>query len=292
MLRSMTGFGRGEASGVDVAVVVELRSVNHRFLDVQVRGPREYMAFEPGVQQAVKKAFRRGRIEVHVRRSPIRSLTRVRADPELFSAYVDAARSLYMAREELPDDAGIMQFALKQPGVIDVSSEEHDVLSEGDVLMTALEVAIDAMRSMRDAEGASLHGDMQRHLVSMIEQVEHVDAHVAGLKQRLRERLERRVQRLLGDRFEPWRLMQEVAILTERADVSEELTRLRSHALQFRDAMDRDEPVGRRLDFLLQEMNREINTLGSKAAEHPVSHLVVEMKAILERMREQAANVE
>jgi uncharacterized protein (TIGR00255 family) len=213
-------------------------------------------------------------------------------DTLLFEAYVDTVRELWASKADVLDDREALLFALRQPGVLEVSHEETDVLAESEVLETALEVAIDALREMRQTEGHALYQDMQRHLLALLTEVDAVEAQVSGLRDRLTERMERRVNRLLGERHEPWRLLQEVAILAERADISEEITRLKSHLLQFRDAMERDEAIGRRLDFLLQEMNREINTIGSKASEHPVSHRVVEMKAILERMREQAANVE
>jgi uncharacterized protein (TIGR00255 family) len=288
----MTGFGRGEATGADVSVVVEIRSVNNRFLDVQVRAPREYMALESVVTRQVKSACRRGRVEVHVKRSTVNRRAKVLPDTLLFEAYVDTVRELWASKADVLDDREALLFALRQPGVLEVSHEETDVLAESEVLETALEVAIDALREMRQTEGHALYQDMQRHLLALLTEVDAVEAQVSGLRDRLTERMERRVNRLLGERHEPWRLLQEVAILAERADISEEITRLKSHLLQFRDAMERDEAIGRRLDFLLQEMNREINTIGSKASEHPVSHRVVEMKAILERMREQAANVE
>jgi uncharacterized protein (TIGR00255 family) len=285
----MTGFGRGEATTADVSVVVELRSVNNRYLDVQVRAPREYMAFEPQIHNTLKDEFKRGRIEAYVRRQPVRTRAVVTGDRELFQAYLGAIDEL-VGQTGTRDSA--VSWVLTQPGVLLVATEDVDVLSESDVLGTALDAAIASLRQMRTVEGKALEDDLDQHLMKMLDEIAAIETGVGDLHLRLRGKLEVKIKKLLGDRHEPWRVIQEAAILAERADVSEELARLRSHAAQFKDALGRDEPVGRRLDFLLQEMNREVNTVGSKAAEHPVSHRVVELKSILERMREQAANVE
>lgn len=292
MLRSMTGFGRGEASGADVAVVVELRSVNNRYLDIQVRAPREYMAYEPELQNTLKEGFKRGRLEAHIRRQPTRSRTVVAGDSELFRSYMGAIEGLLASDNDPATRQGAVAWVLGQPGVLNVDTADLDVMSEGDVLRAALDAAMLGLKEMRETEGRALYLDLDKQLLKMIDEVVAIEALAADLHLRLKTRLETKVKKLLGERYEPWRIIQEAAMLAEKADVAEELTRLRSHALQFKETLERDEPVGRRLDFLLQEMNREVNTIGSKSAEHPVASRVVEMKSILERMREQAANVE
>jgi uncharacterized protein (TIGR00255 family) len=289
---SMTGFGRGEAAGADVAVVVELRSVNNRYLDLQVRAPREYLAFEPQVQNVLKEAIKRGRIEAFIRRQPVRATTVVKGDAELFASYLQAIDGLVTGAADGSVRQAAIAWILSQPGVVSVDTAEVDVMGEVDILRAALDAAIVELLGMRAAEGRALTADLQQHLAKLLEEVQGVEDQLGDLHVRLRQRLEMRIRKVLGDRHEPWRVLQEAALLAEKADVSEELARLRSHAVQVEEALVRDEPVGRRLDFLLQEMIREVNTIGSKSAEHPVSHRVVEMKSILERMREQAANVE
>lgn len=291
MLRSMTGFGRGEAAGADVAVVVELRSVNNRYLDIQVRAPREYMAYEPEVQNTLKEGFKRGRLEAFIRRQPTRTKTVVAGDAELFRSYLRAIDGLVGDGDAAVRQAAV-PWVLGQAGVLNVDTENVDVMSEGDVLRAALEAAMLGLKEMREAEGRALYVDLDKHLLKLVDEVTAIEALAGDLHVRLKTRLETKVKKLLGERYEPWRIIQEAAMLAEKADVSEELARLRSHAVQFKETLERDEPVGRRLDFLLQEMNREVNTIGSKSAEHPVANRVVEMKSILERMREQAANVE
>ncbi|MCO4747887.1 MAG: YicC family protein [Proteobacteria bacterium] len=293
MLRSMTGFGRGEATSGDVTVVVELRSVNNRFRDLQLRTPREYMPLEPRINNLLKEPFARGRIDAFVRRSASGSRSRVSVDADLARAYVSAAHEV---AETLPQDADralALAWVASQPGVLEVTEVETDVMTEWTVVETALSAAIEDLVRMRGVEGQALHADLTSHLGELRDTVDEVNDVSVGVNERLRQRLDARLSRLLGDRgLDKHRLHQEAAVLADKADVSEEIARLRSHCDQFSDALSADEPVGRRLDFILQEMNREVNTIGSKSADHPISHRVVTMKSVLERMREQSANVE
>ena len=293
MLQSMTGYGRGEASGSDVTVVVELRSVNNRFRDLQLRCPREYMALEPRINRMLKKPFNRGRIDAYVRRKVASGASRVVADVALASEYtrvINEVAEQNVAGSVQPDVP--FTFILGQPGVLSVVEVEVDVMSEWDIVETALQSAVDDLLAMRSSEGAALQKDLSHQLSELRTTLGEVEAVAVGINERLRARLEARVRRMLGERIDPYRLAQEAAILSDKADVTEEITRLRSHCDQFDKALGGTEPVGRRLDFLLQEMNREVNTIGSKAAEHPISQRVVDMKSVLERMREQSANVQ
>ncbi len=293
MLRSMTGFGAGEASSGDVTVVVELRSVNNRFRDIQLRAPREYMALEARIHKVLKEPFARGRIDAVVHRKVMRGGRVVVADQSLADEYARVINHLsegmvgFMARE-VP-----LTFILAQEGVLRVTESEADVLVEWDVVEAALNAAVVDLSQMREAEGRAMYADLSHHLADLRRLVAEVEAVSLGVNERIRQRLEQRMTRLLGEhRADPTRILQEAALLADKSDVSEEVTRLRSHCDQFAEALESDDSVGRRLDFLLQEMNREINTIGSKAAEHPISHRVVDMKSVLEKMREQAANVE
>lgn len=289
----MTGYGRGEASSGGVTVLVELRSVNNRFRDLQVRCPREYMALEPRVTQALKDPFRRGRVDCFVRRSVTDGAQVVQVDPVLARQYVQALDELKALVPSLAKEQASLSFVLTQPGVLTVTEAEVDVMREWDIVETALAAAIEDMLQMREAEGAALAEDLRRHLTELRGLTAEVELACDGIHDRLYARLDGRIKRLLGDRVDAGRLAQEAAVLADKADVSEEIARLRSHCDQFREALDGgEEPVGRRLEFLLQELHREVNTIGSKAAEHPVSQRVVDMKSVLERMREQSANVE
>ncbi len=290
---SMTGFGRGEASNSEVSVVVEMKSVNNRFRDVQLRVPREYLLLEPRINDVLRQYINRGRIEVYVRRQAGESGQRVRPDPALAESYlramVDVAKRLQRDSTEIP-----LSLVLEQPGVLRLEDADTDALAEWEVVSTALDAAVGQLVAMRQTEGMALESDLRRHLADLRRLRDEVDAAADGVAERLKARLDGRLARLLGDRaVDPGRLAQEAAVLADKADIREELARITSHCEQFEETLTNDsEPVGRKLDFLLQELNREVNTIGSKTTEHPIAARVVELKSVLERMREQAANVE
>ena len=290
-ITSMTGFGRGEASNGAISVVVELKTVNNRFRDVQLRVPREYAALEARVTNVLREGIQRGRLDATVRRTSAEGSTHVSIDVALVEqyrrAFTELGRRLQRDPAEVP-----LQVYLSQPGVLVTGEAEADPLAEWSVLETALLAALEELGAMRRTEGRALAEDLRRHL----QELQRLHAEVAeasdGIAERLHQRLTERVHRLLADRVEPARLAAEAALLAEKADVAEELTRLQSHVAQALDALSAEEPVGRKLDFLLQEMHREVNTLGSKAGELTIAARVVDMKGVLERLREQAANVE
>lgn len=290
----MTGYGRGEASINDVTVLVELRSVNNRFRDLQVRTPREYMPLEPRITQVLKEPFHRGRIDAFIRRSVTHGAQVVQVDPDLAGKYLQAVSTLQHNLPALAANNLSLDFVLSQPGVLTVTEAEVDVRREWQVVETALRAAVEDLLTMREREGQALAQDLERHLTELRGLTAQVEAACDGINDRLYAKLETRLSRLLSDRIDPARIAQEAAVLADKADVSEEVARLRSHCDQFAEALASGaaEPVGRRLEFLIQELHREINTVGSKAAEHPISQRVVDMKSVLERMREQSANVE
>lgn len=292
MLLSMTGYGRGEARSRNLTVVVELKSVNNRFRDINLRAPREYLALEPRINALLKDPFTRGRIDAYVRRNSGPSGSHVVADPALAEAYATAIQSITGAVEHFKGQEVPLTFILSQPGVMTIAETPVDVMLEWDIVEIALQAAITDLLQMREQEGRALREDLAGQLAQTRTLVAEVEAASKGINDRLRKKLGRRVQRLMTDQVDPYRLAQEVAYLADKADITEEVARLRSHCDQFASALQEEEPVGRRLDFLLQEMNREVNTVGSKAAEHPVSERVVLLKSVLERMREQSANVE
>ena len=287
----MTGFGRGEASNGNITVVVEMKSVNNRYRDVQLRLPRAYSVVESRIQKALKDQFARGRIDVFINRNVSGTEKTVRVDTALAEHYLNAA--IEVSKRLARDESTIpISWVLEQPGVLTTAEVETDPLAEWDLVSTALDLAVSELTQMRAKEGRALQRDLDTHLLQIQELRAEVASHSDGIVERLHARIEERITRLLRDRMDPERLAQEAALLADKADVSEELARISSHATQFAEALASSEPVGRKLDFLLQELNREINTIGSKAAETAVANRVVEMKSVLERMREQAANVE
>lgn len=289
-MKSMTGFGRAEASNGHLTLVAEMKSVNNRFRDVQVRLPREYNVLEPRAQNLLRESVHRGRVEVTVRRSSSEGASRIVPDLGLVDQYRKAAAEV---ANRLQIEAVVpLDFILAQPGVLMTADADPDALAEWDLLETALLAAAEDLDRMRCTEGEALRIDLERHLTEALRLHTEIASHAEGIAERLRARLEERLLRLLSDRLDPNRLVQEAAILADKADIAEEISRFKSHCDQFTEALAAAEPVGRRLDFLLQEMNREANTIGSKAAEHAVSTRVVDLKTTLERLREQAQNVE
>lgn len=288
----MTGFGAGRASSEGEEISIELRAVNHKFCEVKPRLPRELSALEPALIKAVKEKLARGAIEVLVKRQaaaaagvvPTVDLERLR---QYRRAFAEIAREL-----GAPDEVRLVDIAA-QVGVIRLEEPSIDLQAASRALEGALEQALSALLQMRRVEGEAIRTD----LLARVGLVESLAGEVARLAPRAveeyRHRLEERVSELArGVPVDPQRLAQEVAFFAERTDIAEEMTRLASHLSQFRALVDAPEPAGRKMDFLVQEMHREVNTTGSKSQHPEISARVVAMKAELERIREQVQNVE
>ena len=290
-VRSMTGYGRGEVAADGVSVVVELRSVNNRFRDLQLKVPREYTAFERPLAALLEASVHRGRVDVHVRRSaPARGAKPVVELP-LAHAYLEAWRTLAASAGGSTSEPPLT-WVLNQPGVVEVAEADADTSGEWPVLQAAARDALGALVAMRDREGDALGRELAALLTEVRQLLPKIDATAAEAAERVRLKLEAKIRDLVGGAIDGARVAQEAALLAERADVTEEVARTKSHCDQVGEALASSGPVGRRLEFLLQEMNREINTIASKAAETATVQHVVELKMVLERMREQAANVE
>jgi uncharacterized protein (TIGR00255 family) len=292
MLRSMTGFGAGRAQVGEEEVSVELRSVNHKFSEVKARLPREFTALEASLVKRVKERLARGAVDLTVRRvSASASGTAPTVDVALAREYLRAYREL-AAQLQLPESVGLAQVAA-QPGVLRLEERAVDLASAEEATRRALETALDALVEMRHQEGVALRADLEARLAQVATWVQEVEALSPRSVEAYRDRLAERVAELgRGAPVDPQRLAQEVLLFAERTDVAEEMTRLRSHLEQFRALLDSEEPAGRRMDFLVQEMHREVNTTGSKSQHPDISARVVSLKAELERVREQVQNVE
>jgi uncharacterized protein (TIGR00255 family) len=288
----MTGFGRGEATGRGRTFTVEVQSVNHRFLEVRSRVPKRLPGLEPRIQQAIQERFSRGHFDVVVldKDQDGRGRT-LKIDVPLAMQYVEALRTLRQALD-LPGEV-TLEMLTAQRDLIAVEETAESLDESWADLLPALANALDALAEMRCREGEALVTNLRAHL-------NQVEATVAGIVERApvlvqaqMDRLRERVVELLDGRLpDPARLEQEVALLAERSDVAEECDRLCSHLAQFRSALDQPGAQGRRLDFLLQEMHREANTIGSKSTDAALSHEVVRLKTSIERLREQVQNLE
>jgi len=288
----MTGFGRGETAGRGRVYTVEVQSVNHRFLEARCRLPKRLAGLEPRFQRAVQQEFARGHFEVSVQEKDLDGRTRIlKIDLALARQYVESLRTLQQEMH-LPGQV-TLELLAGQRELISVEESEETLEEVWAELEPALLAALEALATMRRQEGAALTQALRRHL----DEIEGVLSRILGRTSDLvtahRNRLRERVAELLDGRLpDPLRLEQEVALLAERGDVAEECDRLRSHLAQFRETLDQAGPQGRRLDFLLQEMNREANTIGSKAADASLAQDVVELKTAIERLREQVQNIE
>jgi uncharacterized protein (TIGR00255 family) len=293
VIRSMTGFGRGESLFAAGAVIVELRAVNGRHLDVRLRLPRELgSSLEPPVRAAVAACFARGQIEVQIRLSGEAGLEpAVEVSEAAVRRYLEAAERL-RGELSLPGELSVVDL-LRLPGVAQLREPEIEPEALGGAVLAAVEAACAAALQMREREGRELARELAERLEELEKSLAAIEGRAEEVKQGLQQRLERRIASLSGDHaHDPARLAQEVLYYVDRSDVTEETVRLRSHLAQFRETLELGGPVGRKLEFLLQEMGREVNTVGSKAQDAPVSSLVVELKAVLEKIREQVLNVE
>jgi uncharacterized protein (TIGR00255 family) len=301
----MTGFGRGEGTTAGGRVVVEVRSVNHRFCEVALRLSARYAALETRLRRLVMEWIARGRVDLTLTIQPDERAFR---GPTIDWALAEGLRARLeelKSRLGLPGEVDVALLAA-QRGVL--AGEEPTPEPTWEPVAEAAERALAALASMRTQEGEAIQADLRHRLDRMGVLVEQIAARAPAVPQEYRERLAARLKALLGDRgeavrgseavpsgavqFDPGRLEQEVALLADRADVTEELTRLRSHLGQIEAFLTAAEPVGRKLEFLLQEVHREVNTIGSKSADLGIIRAVLELKAELERLREQVANVE
>jgi uncharacterized protein (TIGR00255 family) len=291
-VRSMTGFGRGRDAAGEVEIVTEVRSVNHRFLDVSVRSPRMYAAFEPEIRRIVSQSVDRGKFDVTINRSGGRAgLMDVMIDHSLAEGYY---KCLLQLKEKLglSGDISLSDMLTLKEIVVPLEKEEG-IEQEWPVVESSLRQALTALDQMRKAEGSALWRDIETRLISIRDMAGHIAPLVSQVTAAAKEKLEKRVQELTGGmELDQDRMLQEVAIMADRSDVTEELTRLESHVDQFLSFGAQGSPLGRKLDFLLQEFHREVNTLGSKSASTDIASYVVSIKAELEKIREQTQNIE
>jgi len=292
MANSMTGFGRGEASGNGHQLSIELRSVNHRFLEIIVRTPRHLSGFEERIRKTLQDKYQRGRIEVYVNVVETEERKRsVKVDNDLALSYDKTLKDLALALHTTYETDIYRLVAF--PEVLSIEEPEIDLESLWETCAEALKTASVSFGQMRRNEGEKLTLDLLQRLDLITENLQLIAERAPYVVLDYQERLQDRLQTLLGEvEVDATRLANEVAYFADRASITEELVRFDSHLAQGRDALRSNDSVGRRLDFLVQEMNREINTIGSKANDLKIGQQVVSVKSELEKVREQIQNLE
>ena len=293
-MKSMTGYGRGECAQDGFKITVELSSVNRKQSEISVYLPRELEALESRIRDEINRRIARGRLTVKVSMHAANGSYsgRVKLNAVLARAY---ARELNRLAKELKLAGAVtLETLVRAPGVLQTDEELSDTETFWPSVAKALKKALDALMKMREREGTHLAKDLGKRIATARRSVERVQKQAPEVVKRYQEQLRERIKNagLEMPGVEDERLLKEIVYFADRSDISEELARLQSHFKQFEDCAKSEEPVGRTLDFLAQEMNREINTIGSKANDSMISREVVTLKAELEKFREQVQNVE
>lgn len=293
-MKSMTGFGRGRTTSSDVEIQVEIKSVNSRYLDIYLNMPAVLNEFESALKQAIKNELHRGKVEVYV---TVKDNREREKNIAINHALVNQIRDVLVTEGFYGPNESIrlMDVMNISKDWLNVSEIPTDNSSLGILAEDALKQALTGLVAMRSKEGAVLKSDIEGRLQYMEKLLTAISANKDGLLKRYEERLHNKIEALLEKHtitVDSDRILQEVAILADKTDITEEIVRFGSHVVQLKDTLLETKPVGRKLDFLIQEMNREVNTMGSKGSDLEVTDRVVLLKCELEKVREQIQNLE
>ncbi len=292
MIKSMTGYGKSEAEVEWGRIIVEIRSVNHRYSEMSVKLPRALLAMENEVRKSVAELMKRGKIEVYIQQEGVMGAG---GTP---TANIPLARAYYEAFTKMKEALGLydpvpLSLIAAQRDLLVVEERGASAEAMRDVLLAVVRQAADNLNAMRIREGKTLLEDLQARRATLSGLIARITERAPVAVAENAARLKARVLQYAGESgLDEGRFVQEFAFMADRCDITEELVRFNSHLMQFDDALGLDEPVGRKLDFLIQELNREVNTVGTKANDAEITALIVELKAELERIREQAQNIE
>ena len=289
---SMTGYGRGAATLEGRELVIELKSVNNRFLDIGMKLPRQLSFLEDSLRKLLNDALSRGHVDVFVNYRNLRSDAKtVRVDQALLKAYLTSARESAKALD-LADDLTLSK-ALTLPDVTLILPADEDQQALTNLGQEAMTMAIEGLKAMRFKEGERLKLDLAARMDTMTGYAAAIEKRAPAVAEEYRTKLTARIEEMLGEmEVDRSRLATEVAIFADRAAIDEEIVRLNTHLIHFRELLEASEPVGRKMDFLVQEMNRECNTIGSKANDAELTSIVLLCKAEIEKLREQIQNIE
>lgn len=291
-MKSMTGYGRARKSIDGKEISVEVRAVNHRYLDVNLKCPRAYSFLEEALKKAASTRIARGKVDIFVQiLGTSADDVKVSVNTALAQHYMDALRTLSEATG-LPNDVSLLSLA-RMPEVLIEEQAEPDTEKLTAGVLEIFHEAVNEFDAMRTVEGEKMAADVRMRGQTIVSLLEKVEERAPQRTIEYREKLEKRMQELLADTtIDPQRILTEVAVFADRTAIDEETVRLRSHLSQMEEMLKDEKPIGRKLDFLVQEMNRESNTIGSKANDVTLSKIVVELKSEIEKIREQIQNIE
>lgn len=291
MPQSMTGYGRCTLAQDGREVTIELKSVNHRFLDLAFRMPRSFAFLENDMRAHISNKLARGHVDIFVTYKNSRDDARkVTLDSALLGEYLTTLRQGGI--DHMLDDNLRLRDVLSMQDVLTVEEADEDQQALSALTLSALDTALDSLCAMRRREGETMRGDVETRLDTLERTAHAIDERAPQWLEEYRQRLRARIEEICQMQLDEARLTQEVALAADKAAVDEETVRLRSHIAQMRDLLKQSEPAGRKLDFLVQEMNREVNTTGSKSSDLILTGMVVDAKAELEKIREQIQNIE
>ena len=289
MVKSMTGYGRSDFSIGGGSFSIEIKSLNHRFIDISARSPERFYQFEARMREEIKKRFSRGSFALFITATSVEAPA-LKLNAGAAKAYLDAAA-------ELKETFGVggeidVEFLLKIKEILYPEKKGIEEGADWEGLEKALDEALSRVEAWRGREGVALKTELLLRMASLDALVEKIVLRAPEVKEAYRQRLTEEVGKLLKDRLDDSRILFEAAVFAERSDIREEVTRLRSHISLFLKYLDSGEPAGKKLDFLCQEMGREVNTIGSKSNDVEITHMVIEMKGETEKIREQVQNIE
>lgn len=293
MVKSMTGFGRGiSEEDTSRSFTIEIKTVNHRYFDINVRMPRTLLSLESKVRETIKNKINRGKVDVFITQNSYgKEDSDVHFNEELSDSYMSCLEKI-RDRYDIIDNISVSLIA-RFPEIITLEKKEEDLEEIWKNLKYPLNDAVDALVSMREKEGKKLHEDIVSKCESIEELVNKVEERAPFVVEDYKGRLENRLQELLENaNIEENRIATEVAVFADKASIDEELVRLNSHIIQLKETLKKEEPIGRKLDFIIQEMNREANTICSKASDLQIINLVINIKNYIEKIREQTQNIE
>jgi uncharacterized protein (TIGR00255 family) len=287
----MTGYGRGQAAVEGLSFSVEIKAVNHRYGDISIKAPRMLAAYEHDIKKQVAALLKRGKIDVYIaQENSSQLLAEPRVDERMAVAYLAAFNELKKIGQLTGEIS--LDLLAGQRDVLVLKEAELSTDGMQQCVTEALAKALEVMLEMRAREGEVTQQDIRARLELIVEHLDGIRTRAPQVPLEWQQKLQERLERLNDNGGDPQRIAQEIAIFADRCDISEELSRFDSHLLQFDELLQKEEPVGRQLDFLVQELNREVNTMGSKSNDADLTRHVVALKAELEKIREQVQNIE